>query len=148
MIYSLPKILEHTLRLLIPDRDSSGNQVDTKPVVEEITKLIGSYFGGLQLWCATGIWEDGTGRLVKENVTDLQVSFSENQLAEIAATLMRFAALLIKNLQQAELAVKINGKLVIMSTGKASETVTHKRSQPSSSKAVIRGGNSGYRNSH
>ena len=85
---------------------------------------------------------------MKENVTNLQVSFSENQLAEVAATLMRFAALATKNLQQAELAVKIDGKLIIMSTGKASATVTHKRSRPSSGKAIIRRGNNGYRNSH
>jgi len=53
---------------------------------------------------------------VRETIGVLKVSFPEPLWPEIAAVIMRFAALRASELNQAQLAMYVNGTLVIVST--------------------------------
>lgn len=115
------KILDHTVELLIPDRDRYGKPIDTQSVIDELSCLVRKYIGGLQIYCGWGDWENYNGEPIHENLTALKSSFNTELLPELAAILITCALSLSNDLNQAEIAVKIDGKLILVSTSKSPE---------------------------
>lgn len=106
----------HTIEFLIPDRDKYGNQVDPQPVAKQLATEIAEAFGGLRKRIEESIWVDSQGVLIHENTIVLESSYDVSKLSSLLGLMATFTLLLAGALNQAELAVKIDGQLVRIPT--------------------------------
>ena len=107
-----PIILPHSVDLIIPNRDRYGKPVPTKCVEHVLAEQMSKYFGGMRQHEFSANWMDNSEKLVSENGVILRSSFSSVQLAELLAVVMDFAMSLAVTLDQAQVAVVIDGKFV------------------------------------
>ena len=121
--------LNHTMKLLIPDRDRYGNQIDTQSVINELSSLIGKSIGGLQISRKDCIWKDHYGKLMFENVAMLEASFNTESIADLAEIFINYTLSLSKDLNQAAIALKIDDTFI---------SVTNSNSTENSKKLIIR----------
>ncbi|MCH9032520.1 MAG: hypothetical protein IIB00_09725 [candidate division Zixibacteria bacterium] len=110
------EVYRNTVEFIIPNRDRSGKEVDSKPVLTSLFEAIGAIGLGVSQRSEDGIWINSDGEAVCERNRVLRVSFSAPLWPEIVAVIMRFVALGVLELKQAELALYVNGTLVIVSS--------------------------------
>ena len=113
------KILDHTLELLIPDRDKHGNRINPAPVIHELSDQMATYFGAVQRPPVPSVWKNVHGSLVPENTICLKSWFVTDQFPKVSTVLMNFSVLLTKNLNQAQLGATIDGKLTLIDTDRS-----------------------------
>ena len=107
-------ILDHSIEILIPKADKHGSPVEAGLVADIMAKEIGRAFGGARGWLERDLWVNRQGELIREKVIALKVSFGEDKLAQMASVVMTFALLGSGALNQAELAMEVDGKLVLV----------------------------------
>ena len=111
------KVCRNSMEFIIADRDCKGEVIDPTPVLESLCREIGSIRLGMNYADQYGVWIDDAGEAIREGNLVLRVSFISELWPEIVGVIMRFVALGVLELYQAELAVYVNGTLVISSTG-------------------------------
>ncbi len=109
-----PLILEHTIELFIPNKDRYGNTIDNSDFIKECSILLAQYFGGARKGIETSYWVDSNNCHIIEETVILRSSFSSNKLPELATISSIFFQVLSKALNQAEVALEIDGKLAII----------------------------------
>ncbi len=109
-----PLILEHTIELFIPNKDRNGNTIDNSKFIKDYSNLLAQYFGGTRRRVESSYWVDSDNNLIIEETVILRSSFSSDKLPELVALSSAFLKTLSYPLNQAEVALEIDGKLVII----------------------------------
>ncbi len=112
-----PLILDHSIELFIPNKDRYGNTIDNSEFIKECLFLMSQYFGGARKRVETSHWVDSNNCLIIEETVILRSSFSSDKLPELATISSILFQVLSKSLNQAEVALEIDGKLVIIDSG-------------------------------
>lgn len=128
----------HTIQFLIPDRDKQANQVDPLDVEKQLSIDIADAFGGLRKRVEESIWVDPQSMLIHERTIILESSFDDSKLPDLLGLVATFTLLLAGALHQAELAVKIDGNLVLIPTDQGLECNGAPR--PDGGKGAVRHG--------
>ena len=108
------RVLDHTLLLIIPNRDRFGNPIDPRAVIEQLYDEICTHFTGLREWDERGVWINGQGKLIREENTVLKVSFQKDQEEEINHLVARYKDLAAYSLMQEAIAVELDGTLTLV----------------------------------
>ncbi len=112
-------IKDHVLEISIPNRDKNGDRIDVSSAVNELETNIKEYFGGVSRRTEDGIWRAGSGRDIVERNIILSVGFDKTQLPEVVGTILRFAVVAAEALNQEAVAIRVDGKLIIVSMSKS-----------------------------
>lgn len=109
------QILEHSMRLLIPNRDRNGDIVDTSNCVTDLKYLIGRRIGGCLELSARGIYVYSKGTLIEEDVAVIDINFTKEHLPGICSVVMHYTVALRETLHQESIALYVNGRLILLS---------------------------------
>ncbi len=110
------KINRNCVEFIFPDRDCDGKTVDPALIRNCIISALGSIGLGGSFSEQAGVWVNQNGQIRHEGNEVLRVSFAGDLWPEMVGVVMKFSALVAMRLKQAELAVHVNGTLVITST--------------------------------
>jgi len=106
----------HAVEFFVSDKDKHDNPVDPQAVVKLLSAEIAKAFGGLHKRTEESLWVDREGKLILENIIILESSFDVSKLPNLVGLVATFTLLVAGALNQAELAVIMDGKLVRIST--------------------------------
>jgi hypothetical protein len=115
------QILNHSVELLIPDRDCAGLRINTSATINLLSNQICELIGGFQKSKKEAGWNNGKGKIIFENVTIIEFSFSDNQLPNVVAIVSNYYFQLSNILNQAEIAVKVDGVFLSTSVCRSGE---------------------------
>ena len=107
-------ILDHSMEILIPETDKHGSPVEAHIVTDIMAKEIARAFGGVRRRSEHAWWFNRKGKMTQENVIVLEASFGDDKLPQLVSIAMTFALLASGPLNQAELAMKVDGKLALV----------------------------------
>lgn len=110
------QILPHAIELLVPEKDRSGNYINIGRIVSELSNRLCSATGAMRTNFEIGRYTNRNELTVLENVMVLKLSFADKHWPTVVALTMRFAILLSKELDQEEVAIMVNGVMVIVPT--------------------------------
>ncbi len=110
----IPVLLNHNLEIIIPEKDQVGNKIDISEVKDILSKFIHICFdGGPFITGGSSFWGNEQNETFGEECIILSVSFKTDKLIHVIRTVLLHYCLLAHELNQASIAIKLDGQMII-----------------------------------
>jgi hypothetical protein len=107
------KVLNHSISVIIPSKDSRGEKINHGEMLLELSNLFARLYGGYSIFPGIGFWLSESGIVIQEDILKLQAFTNEIGFNESLKEVELFVLNMKIKYQQEAIAIVVDGEMHI-----------------------------------